>query len=251
MTDRNSEILQGEALDMLDSIEDDSVDLVFADPPFNIGKNYDGYEDDMSDSEYYEWTMEWVNECKRVLKENGSIYIAIGDRYAAEMKQIMESVEYDWRNWIIWYYNFGQHMQKKFSRCHTHIHYYVVDDDKDFTFNADEIRVPSARQKKYNDKRANPEGKVPPDVWEVPRLQGNNNERLDHPCQMPEKILERIIKASSNEGDIVLDPFAGSGTTCAMAKKLGRYYIGVEQSEKYCEMIEERLKDIDFGEENG
>jgi site-specific DNA-methyltransferase (adenine-specific) len=148
---------------------------------------------------------------------------------------------------------------KKFSRSHAHILYYVYD-PKQYTFNADAIRVPSARLTTYADRRANPLGKVPDDtwilrpqettqhfhpeqdVWYFPRVCGTFQERLGHPCQMPEAILERIIKVATNPGDLVVDPFAGSGTTLAVAKRLGRNYWGCELSPNYAQIILERLR---------
>jgi len=149
------------------------------------------------------------------------------------------------RNWIIWHYTFGQQTKNKFARAHTHI-FYFVNDTKNFTFNDHAIRVLSDRQLIYNDRRANPTGKMPNDVWdEFPRVCGTFKERQGwHPCQMPESLLSRIIAVSSNPGDCVLDPFSGSGTTAAAAVQLGRNYLGVEISEKYVENANERLAQL-------
>jgi hypothetical protein len=147
------------------------------------------------------------------------------------------------RNWIIWYYTFGQQTKNKFARSHTHIFYFVKDKDK-FTFLADSVRVFSDRQKVYKDKRANPEGKMPDDVWDVyPRLCGTFDERANFPCQMPESLLARIIRTCSNEDEWILDPFSGSGTTAVVAHKLNRVYTGIEISENYVEESKKRLKD--------
>src|SRR5262249_23297541 len=150
---------------------------------------------------------------------------------------------------------------RKFNRSHAHIFYYVAD-PKRFTFNADAIRVPSARQTTYADRRANPLGKLPDDTWVlrpqederffrpdddtwyVARVCGTFRERGKHPCQMPLALLERIIRVSSSPGDLVLDPFAGSGTTLAAAKKLGRDYLGIELSANYAKRIRERLESV-------
>jgi len=209
-------------------------DLIFADPPFNIGYKYDVYNDRKKYDEYYNWTKQWMGICvEKALKPTGSFWIAIGDEYAAEVRIIARQLGLTLRNWVIWYYTFGQATRRKFARSHTHLLYFVKD-PKHFTFNDMAIRIPSARQTIYADKRANPAGKVPDDVWTFPRICGTFNERVGwHPCQMPEKLLERIILACTNEGDLVLDPFAGSGTTCVVAAKLNRRYIGIEISEKY------------------
>jgi len=237
----HNKIIQGDCCSVMKEIPDESVNLVFADPPFNIGVKYDNYNDIKSFDEYMDWTEEWIDHVLRILKSDGSLYIAIGDEYAADIRVLMRIKDITFRNWIIWYYTFGQHMRKKFSRSHTHVLYFLKD-EKHFTFNADEIRIPSARQLLYNDKRANPKGKIPDDVWNYSRVCGTFKERQgNHPCQMPENLLERIILASSNPGDVVLDPFAGSGTTLAVAKKCGRIFTGIEISKEYVNTIMERL----------
>ncbi|MGC8738404.1 MAG: DNA-methyltransferase [Candidatus Hydrogenedens sp.] len=231
----------GDCIKIMQDMPDNCVDLVFADPPFNIGIKYDVHDDNMSYEEYYKWSMQWISECYRLLKENGSIYIAIGDEFAGEISIILKKIGFYFRNWIIWYYTFGQNQRKKFNRAHTHILYFTKDRTK-FTFNDKEIRIPFARQIVYRDKRANPLGKIPDDVWQFSRVCGTFKERIgNHPCQMPEDLLELIIRTSSNIGDIVLDPFGGTGTTSVVAKKLNRKYITIEISKKYYEIILKRL----------
>jgi site-specific DNA-methyltransferase (adenine-specific) len=218
------------------------VDLIFADPPFNIGIRYDNSGDNKEYREYVGWSREWIGAAVRLLKSSGSLYVAIGDEYAAEIRMIGREKNVFLRNWIIWHYTFGQNQRRKFSRAHTHIFYWVRD-KREFTFNADAIRVRSARQEVYSDKRAHPRGKVPDDVWTFSRVCGTFKERVGrHPCQMPESLLERIILVSSNKGGVVLDPFSGTGTTVAVAQKLGRKYIGIDISPKYCELTKERLQ---------
>jgi site-specific DNA-methyltransferase (adenine-specific) len=231
----------GDCIEIMKKLPERSIDLIFADPPFNIGIRYDKYEDDLSYEEYYEWSKRWIKETYRLLKDHGSIYIAIGDEFAAEINIILKETFFHFRNWIIWYYTFGQNQRKKFNRAHTHILYFTKGKEN-FIFNSDNIRIPSARQTKYKDRRANPKGKVPDDVWQFSRVCGTFKERIgDHPCQMPEAVLERIISASSNEGDLILDPFAGTGTTVAVAKRLGRKFITIEISEEYYKLVLERL----------
>jgi site-specific DNA-methyltransferase (adenine-specific) len=152
-------------------------DLVFADPPFNIGYAYDVYKDKKPYEQYYEWTKQWMAACKRALKPTGSFYIAIGDDYAAEVRMIGRDLGLTLRNWIIWHYTFGQNTQMKFSRSHTHIFYFVCD-PKNFTFNDREIRFPSARHTVYKDRRGHPLGRLPDDTWdEFPRVCGTFKER--------------------------------------------------------------------------
>jgi len=235
------QIVAGDVLEILPQWPEGSVDLVFADPPFNIRYQYDKYRDDLAPHEYLEWTEKWIDQCLRVLKSTGTFWIAIGDEYAAEIRVMMRH-RATLRNWVIWRYTFGQCCKGKFNRGHAHL-FYFVKDPKHFTFNADAIRVPSDRQLKYDDLRANPKGKLPDDVWTFSRVCGTFKERVGwHPCQMPVTLLTRIIMACSKPGDVVLDPFAGSGTTLVAAARLGRKWVGVELSEQYAAKALERIR---------
>ncbi|HUS48280.1 MAG TPA: site-specific DNA-methyltransferase [Phycisphaerae bacterium] len=228
---------------VLGGLTDPVADLIFADPPFNIGYKYDVYEDRKAYDEYHAWTEEWMAACCRALKPAGSFWVAIGDEYAAEVKTIGAGLGLHLRNWVIWHYTFGQNTKRKFARSHAHLFYWVKDPDN-FTFNDMAVRIPSARQTTYADRRANPKGKLPDDVWSFSRLCGTFNERVDwHPCQMPEKLLERIILVASNKGEFVLDPFSGSGTTCVVAARLGRRYVGFDISAEYVERSRKRIAD--------
>lgn len=243
------------------------VDLAFADPPFNIGYEYDVYEDQLAAEEYLNWTRQWGSALVRALKPNGTFWLAIGDDFAAELKLIFQrELGLTCRSWVIWYYTFGVNCAKKFSRSHTHL-FYFVKNPREFTFNADNIRVPSARQLVYADSRADAKGRLPDDTWILrpqdltagfhstedtwyfPRVCGTFKERAGwHGCQMPEQLLGRIIKACSNPGELVLDPFGGSGTTLAVAKKLSRRFIGFEVSKNYAAQIQSRLDAVSVGD---
>lgn len=274
-----SKIHQGDCLELMQRIDSGTIDLVFADPPFNIGYEYDQYHDQHEDEQYIEWSRRWMEEAHRVLKPGGTFWLAIGDEYAAELKVDAEhKIGFATRSWVVWYYTFGVNCTKKFSRSHVHLFHFVKDADK-FTFNAEDplVRVPSARALVYADKRANPAGRLPDDTWvlrpapdgrwmlrpqDLPegfeamddtwyyaRVAGTFSERQGfHGCQMPEQLLGRIIRVSSNPGDIVLDPFAGSGTTLAVAKKLGRDWIGCELSGDYVRAATERLDAVRLGD---
>ncbi len=243
-------IYQGDCIEMLNDNEDFKANLIFADPPFNIGYEYDAYDDNREYDEYVEWTKQWMTACKNALADDGSLYVAIGDKFAAEMKMIARELKLHMRNWIIWHYTFGQATKRMFARSHTHI-FYFVNDPASFTFNDENIRTPSARQLVYNDKRANPKGKIPDDVWRYSRVCGTFKERVGwHNCQMPVKLLARIVKVSSNPGDIVLDPFAGSGTTLVAAAALGRRYVGMEISQNYVDNMEQRIAETESAEIN-
>jgi len=231
----------GDCIEIMKTLPDKSVDLIFADPPFNIGIKYDVYNDNIPYEDYYNWSKSWIKEAYRLLKNNGTIYVAIGDEFSAEINIILKKIGFYFRNWIIWYYTFGQSQRKKFNRAHTHILYFTKDKER-FIFNDKDIRVPSARQLIYKDKRANPLGKIPDDVWQFSRVCGTFKERIGkHPCQMPEDLLELIIKTSSNQGDLVLDPFGGTGTTSVVAKRLKRNFITMEISKEYYDVILKRL----------
>jgi DNA modification methylase len=260
------EVITGDCVDVLGQMPPGCADLVFADPPFNIGYQYDVYDDRRAKADYLAWTEKWLTAVTRVLKPTGAFFLAIGDEFAAEHKVRLDVLGLTLRNWIVWHYTFGVNCTKKFSRSHAHIFYYVRD-PKRYTFNPDAIRVPSARQTTYADRRANPVGKLPDDTWVlrpqeteehfradqdtwfVSRVCGTFKERVNHPCQMPEGVLERIIRVASNPGDLVIDPFAGSGTTLAVAKRLGRKFLGCELSEEYAEGVRKRLQMIEFAEE--
>ncbi|MCI0499716.1 MAG: site-specific DNA-methyltransferase [Planctomycetales bacterium] len=242
-----NQILCGDCIELLNGIKEPFADLVFADPPFNIGYQYDKYHDKVEKNNYLAWTRDWMATCVKVLKPNGSFYIAIGDDYAAHVRIIGEDLGLTLRNWIIWHYTFGQQTKAKFARSYTHI-FYFVKNPKHYVFNDLAVRLPSDRQLVYKDKRSNATGKIPNDVWDTySRVCGTFNERQGwHPCQMPELLLGRIIAVSSNPGDLVLDPFNGSGTTAAAAMQLGREYFGIDISNEYVKKTQQRLKDIEI-----
>lgn len=262
-----NKIHQGDCVKLLAEVEAGTVDLVFADPPFNIGYDYDEYDDRRDESDYIRWCQEWISGVHRVLKPDGTFWLAIGDEYAAELKILSQRTGFHCRSWVIWYYTFGVNCVNGFSRSHTHLFHFVKDPSK-FTFNRTnpQIRVQSARQLVYADNRANPNGRLPDntwitrpqdaplsfspthDTWYFARVAGTFKEREGfHGCQMPEQLLARVIRASSNPQDLVLDPFGGSGTTLVVAKKLGRRWLGFELSKEYATRIEQRLDNTQIG----
>ncbi len=238
-------IYRGDTLEVLPTWPAGCVDLIFTDPPYNIGYVYDKYHDDLPDDQYVAWCRDWMAECQRVLTDTGSFYIAIGDDFAAQLRMLGKQLGLHLRNWIIWYYTFGQNMKNKFCRSHTHILYFTKH-PKECTFNDHLLRFPSARHTEYQDLRANPHGRLPNDVWdEFPRVCGTFKERDGfHGCQLPEAMLTRVIMASSNPGDVVLDPLLGTGTTAVVAKRLGRRYVGIDISPEYVSRARERLENV-------
>ena len=260
-------ITQGDCLAILADKPAASVHLAFADPPFNIGYDYDTYDDRRPADDYLAWSRRWMAAVTRVLRDDGTFWLAIGDEYAAELKVLAtRELGLTCRSWVVWYYTFGVNCRTKFSRSHAHLFHFVKDPAR-FTFNDDAIRVPSARELVYGDRRADPRGRLPDDTWILrpqdlpegftadgdtwyfPRVCGTFKERSGwHGCQMPEQLLGRIIRVSSHPGDVVLDPFGGSGTTLAVAKKLGRSFLGCELSTDYANRIRERLEGIRVGD---
>jgi site-specific DNA-methyltransferase (adenine-specific) len=246
-------IVEGDCVKSLSRLPGECVDLAFADPPFNIGYEYDVYHDKKGRDEYLAWTRTWIAQVFRVLKSSGTFWLAIGDEYAAEVKILCQDLGFTTRSWVIWYYTFGVNCTRKFTRSHAHL-FYFVKDPVEFTFRDDDLgnRIPSARQLVYNDSRANPRGRLPDDTWILrpqdlvdcftpaedtwyfPRVAGTFAERAGfHGCQMPEQLLGRIIRTCSNPGDLIIDPFSGSATTLAVARKLGRSFVGFELSPDY------------------
>jgi len=258
---KKNNIYQGDCVKLLGGLDEGSVDLVFADPPFNIGYEYDVYDDAKHADDYLGWCRQWITGVYRSLKPDGTFWLAIGDEYAAELKIEAQNVGFHCRSWVIWYYTFGVNCANGFSRSHTHL-FHFVKDPKQFTFNRSnpQIRVKSARQLVYADNRANPDGRLPDntwitrpqdapesfspnhDTWFFSRVAGTFKEREGfHGCQMPEQLLGRIIRASSRPQELVVDPFGGSGTTLCVAKKLGRQWMGFELSDDYVKYIKQRL----------
>lgn len=263
-----NKIHQGDCVKQLAKLDKGSVDLVFADPPFNIGYDYDVYDDEQSEEDYLGWCSRWIKGVHRALKPDGTFWLAIGDEYAAELKIESQKAGFHCRSWVIWYYTFGVNCVNGFSRSHTHL-FHFVKDKKNFTFVRPNpnIRVKSARQLVYADNRANPAGRLPDntwitrpqdapesfrpnhDTWFFSRVAGTFKEREGfHGCQMPEQLLARIIRTSSKPYDLVLDPFGGSGTTLCVAKKLSRNWMGFELSKEYAKHIKKRLDQTAIGE---
>lgn len=254
-------IWQGNSVPLMYSVgrhhPEDRPRLVFADPPFNINYSYDRYKDDLEEKDYLAWTKRWLMAAHTMLHPEGSIYVAIGSGMQAEVKTLMKMVGFYWRSTIVWHYSFGPRQEANWTPSWVAIHYATMKSEM-YTWNPEAVRVPSLRQLKYKDKRARNGGKLPDNVWVLDpikardeytaflpgedawlesRVCGTFKERTEHPCQMPESVLTRIIRASTDKGDIVFDPFLGSGTTVAAALKCGRRGWGCELSEDYVRNI--------------
>ena len=231
-------IICGDALDLLKSIPDDTVDLIVTDPPYNLGKDYGNNHDLKGFSEYIEFTRQWLTEANRVLKPNGTIYTFMGVRFISYLYYILDrELALYFNSWIVWHYTQGLGKTRGFSPRHDDI--LAFSKSQDFKFNLDDIRVPQ----KYYRERNNMRGANPGDVWTFSHVHYSNPNRQSHPTQKPEGIIERIVLASSYKGDLVLDPFAGSGTTLRVCQQLNRKAIGFELNPDYVEMTKSRLSE--------
>ena len=254
-------IYVGDCINILNKkIEERTVELIFADPPYNLSGNglkWEGNKtggdwhmvneewDKMTDPEYIRFSSKWIGACNKVLKDNGSIYISCTYHNLAEVMIILKQLDFKINNVIVWQKTNA--MPNMTKRVFTHSTEFVVwaVKGKKWIFNYEEL-------KKINpDKQKNGSVKQMRDVWSLPLVQGKERLRGDdgralHPTQKPEEMLKRIIIASSNEGDTVLDPFLGSGTTAFVAKELGRNWIGIEKSKKYADIAKKRISKINM-----
>lgn len=236
MTLQRNIIICGDATQEMTKLPARSIDLVIADPPYNLGKNYGNNIDEKDWVEYQAFTRAWLREAVRVLKPTGSIYVFMGVRFISKLYSLLEDeFELHLNSWITWHYTQGMGRKVGFSPRHEDILFF--NRSKNFTFNLDDVRIPQ----KYFRQRNNMSGANPGDVWQFSHVHYCSAEREEHPTQKPEALMERIIKSSSNPGDLVLDPFVGSGTTSRVAKVLGRDWIGIELNPQYVAMAEKRL----------
>lgn len=242
------QIIHGDVVGGLQQIDDSSIDLIFADPPYNIGKDFDGLKEKWSESEFLEWCYEWLDECHRVLKSTGTFYLMNSTENMPYL-DIWCRNKFNVKSRIVWAYDSSGVQAKAYFGSMYEPILMLTKDSKNYTFNYEEIMVEAktGAKRQLIDYRKNPPKpyntkKVPSNVWEFNRVRFKMEEYENHPTQKPEALLERIIKASSNKGEIVLDPFAGSFTACSVAKKLDRKSIGIEINEEYVKMGIRRLE---------
>ena len=230
------DIYCGDILDKMKLIDDESIDLIVTDPPYNLNKNYGNTHDTLEFAEYLRFTEDWLREADRVLKPHGTIYVFMGMRYISYIYNFLDSqLKYHFNSWIVWYYTQGMGKTIGFSPRHDDILMFTK--SKKFTFNLDDIRVPQKYYRSVNNMR----GANPGNVWEFSHMHYCSRHRLSHPTQKPEGLYERIILASSNPGDTVLDPFVGSGTALRVCQNTGRNCIGIDINPEYVKMSENRL----------
>lgn len=253
----NGKLFLGDCIDIMTLMNDESVDMIFADPPYSIKKaDWDYFE---NIEEYIKFSEAWIAEASRILKPSGTIYICgfteiLADLHYPAMKYFKNC------KWLIWYYKNKANLGKDWGRSHESI--LCLRKSKNFTMNIDDVRIPynshtlkypshpQAITSQYNSKPyeelwvPNPLGAKPKDVIEIPTTCNGMNEKTPHPTQKPEELVRKLILASSNEGDIVLDPFVGSGTTVVCAQQLKRNWIGIDNNAQYLEWAVNRLCNI-------
>lgn len=242
-------IIYADALEALKTLPDNSVDLIFADPPYNIGKNFNGKIEKWDTEEsYLEWCYEWLDLCIQKLKPNGSFYVMTATQFMPYF-DIHLRKKLTILSRLVWSYDSSGVQAKKYYGSMYEPILFCVKDKKNYTFNTNDILVEAktgAKRKLIDYRKAVPtvynSEKVPGNVWEFSRVRYRMDEYENHPTQKPISLLERIIKASSNEGDLVLDPFSGTFTTCYVAKELNRNSIGIELQDEYVKIGLRRLQ---------
>ena len=240
-----NKIICGDCLEVMRGVPDESVDVTFADPPFNLRKKYNGYGDNRAYDEYLKWCKRWIYEMVRITKPTGSIFVHNIPKWLTYYANYLNEVAF-FKHWISWEAPTAP-MGKSLQPSHYGILYYVREAKKAKYY---EIRYPHKRSRKgayllkdYGGKKASlhPFGPLVSDVWtDIHRIK-HNRYRDEHPCQLPIHLLERILLMSTDENDVVLDPFVGTGTTVIAAKRLGRKYIGIDIDKKYVEITNEKL----------
>lgn len=241
-SDDNHKIIHGDVLLALKEIQNESVDLIFADPPYNIGKDFDGLKENWNEEDFLAWCYEWIEDCHRVLKPTGTFYLMNSTENMPFLDIFCRRI-FSIKSRIIWSYDSSGVQAKSFFGSMYEPILMLTKHPKKYTFNYEEIMVEAktGAKRQLIDYRKNPPQpyntkKVPGNVWEYPRVRFKMNEYENHPTQKPESLLERVIKVSSNEGDLVLDPFSGSFSTGAVAKRLKRKFVGIEINESYVKM---------------
>lgn len=251
------DIIYNKSSELMSELPDNSINLMVTSPPYNIGIDYGykykngriveskgiKYNDKLPENKYRKMLQKVINETKRVLKDDGQLWFNIKSRF--DGKQIIPPFwimemfnDMFLKNLIVWNFDWGGSTNKRFSPRYEFVFFYTKQPNK-YIFNLDDIKIPSLN---YRPDRYKTQLKNPTDVWRMALVSGNETERTEHPAQFPEELVERIILSGTNEYDIVLDPFMGSGTTAVVAKKLNRYFIGYEIVKEYILMTNKRIK---------
>jgi len=249
IADYLDKVIRGDCLEIMSNIEDNSVDMSFADPPFNLEKKYGSYKDQKPDTEYIDWCKKWLYEMVRITKPTGSIFVHNVPKWLTYYACILNDIAY-FRHWIAW-----DAMSNPLGKTLLPAHYGVLfytKEPKGYKFY--EIRTPHKRcrvcdsyLKDYGGKKdqMHPFGALVSDVWtDIHRIR-HSVRRDEHPCQLPIPILERIVLMSTDPGDIVLDPFLGTGTTAVSAKTLGRHFVGIDVDPEYVALANDKLERVE------
>lgn len=252
----NGKLWQADAIEWLCSLPAESVDLVFADPPYNIRKaEWDSFQ---SQQQYVDWSLRWIKQAARVLKPTGTMYVFGFSEILADLK--LPSLRYfQGCRWLVWHYKNKANLGKDWGRSHESILHFRK--SRQFTFNVDDVRIPYGRHttkypehpqaetSQYGKGRKqtwtpHPRGAKPRDVIEIPTTCNGMNEKTPHPTQKPEELVRKLMLASSSAGDLVIDPFLGSGTTAIVAEQLGRRWQGSDVSAEYLSWAVKRLEAV-------
>ena len=261
-----NKIIHQDTLKTLDYLPDESVDLIIADPPYNLTKVFGNSVFKERDfDEYKKWLDKWLKKLPRILKENGSLYICADWKTSIAIPEIVGKY-FILQNRISWEREKGRGAKDNWKNCLEDIWFFTK--SKNYTFNLDSVKILRPVVAPYRDKKGTPKDWVeesgkkyrltyPSNIWtDISIPFWSMPENTPHPTQKPEKLIAKLILASSNEGDVIFDPFLGSGTTAVVAKKLGRSFIGIEQEKEYIAYAEYRLEKAEYhkeiqGYENG
>lgn len=235
--DKKLSVICGDAIEEMKKLPDRTIRLIVTDPPYNLNKNYGNNQDKLEFDAYIDFSRQWLTEAKRVLTDDGTIYVFMGMRYISYIFNILEQeLNMTFNSWITWFYTQGIGKTKGFSPRHDDILMFTKS-SKNFVFHLDNIRVPQKFYRSVNNMR----GANPGNVWEFSHMHYCNKNRKKHPTQKPEGLYERMILASSDPGDVVLDPFVGSGTALRVCQQTDRSGIGFDMNPEYVAMTKERL----------
>ncbi|MDB9346844.1 DNA-methyltransferase [Nodularia spumigena] len=258
-THPHGKLYQGNSLDWLTSLDSESIDLVFADPPYNIKKaEWDNFE---NQEKYIEWSIQWISQASRILKPTGSLYICGFSEILADLKHPASKYFKSCR-WLIWHYKNKANLGNDWGRSHESIIHFRKSDS--VKLNIDDVRIPygahtlkypshpqaetsaygKGTNQKHNNWTPNPKGAKPKDVIEIPTTCNGMDEKTPHPTQKPEELIRKFVLASSQEGDLIIDPFSGSGTTVVVAEQLNRYWMGCDLNLEYNYWATKRLENV-------
>jgi len=250
-----NQIIMGDAIEEMKKIPSSTIDMTFADPPFNLNKKYGNYKDTKTVADYIEWCEKWLTEMVRITKPTGSIFVHNIPKWLTYFAHHLNKIAF-FKHWIAWD-AMSTPLGKTLLPAHYGILFYTKE-SKGFKFN--ELRSPHKKCrncgemiKDYGGKKSqiNPYGTLLSDVWTDLHRIRHNARRDNHPCQLPEPLLERLILMTTDEGDVILDPFIGAGTTALAAKRLGRNYIGIDIDPKYKKIVGDKIKKVNYRSSNG